>query len=59
MIGCDIAVAYFVYDGALGNNAAMQAVKQAGLFLISKMRHDSVLYFPYSGRGRPKNMVSK
>lgn len=58
LIGCDIAVAYFVYDGALGNNAAMQAVKQAGLFLISKMRHDSVLYFPYSGeysgRGRPK-----
>jgi len=58
LIGCDIPIAYFVYDGALGNNAATQMVKQTGLFLISKMRQDSVLYFPYtgeySGRGRPK-----
>ena len=58
LIGVDIQVAYFVYDGALGNNAAMQMVTQTDLFLISKMRHDSVLYFPYtgeySGRGRPK-----
>ena len=58
LIGCDIEVTYFAYDGALGNNYAMQMVKQTGLHLISKMRHDSVLYFQYageySGRGRPK-----
>lgn len=58
LIGCDLQVAYFVYDGALGNNAAVQMVKQTALHLISKMRHDSTLYFQdvgeYSGRGRPK-----
>ena len=36
----------------------MQMVKQMGLFLISKMRHDSELYLPYTGeylgRGAPK-----
>jgi len=45
-----------VYDGALGNNAGMQAVTQTGLHLISKLRHDSTLYLPYaggySGKGR-------
>ncbi|NOQ37128.1 MAG: transposase [Methylococcaceae bacterium] len=63
LIGCDIQVVYFVYDGALGNNAAVQMVKQTGLHLISKMRHDSVLYFQYtgeySGRGRPKKYGDK
>ena len=58
LIGVDMQIAYFVYDGALGNNAAMQMVKQMGLFLISKMRHDSELYLPYTGeylgRGAPK-----
>jgi putative transposase len=56
LIGVDLDVAYFVYDGALGNNAGLQAVKQTGLHLISKLRHDSTLYFPYvggySGKGR-------
>jgi putative transposase len=63
LIGCDIHVVYFVYDGALGNNAAVQMVKQTGLHLISKMRHDSVLYFQYlgeySGHGRPKKYGEK
>jgi putative transposase len=58
LIGVDMQIAYFVYDGALGNNAAMQMVKQTGLFLISKMRHDAELYFPYtgeySGKGAPQ-----
>lgn len=49
---------YFVYDGALGNNAGLQMVKQAGLHLVSKLRHDSTLYFPfageYSGKGKPR-----
>jgi putative transposase len=58
LIDHHINITYFVYDGALGNNYAVQMVKQIGLHLISKMRHDSVLYFQYegeySGKGRPK-----
>ena len=40
-----------VYDGALGNNAGLQGVTQTGLHLISKLRHDSKLYFPFAGLG--------
>ena len=58
LLGCDIRPCYFLYDGALGNNAGLQLVKQKGLHLISKLRHDSKLYFqytgPYAGRGAPR-----
>lgn len=58
-----LKVSYFVYDGALGNNGAVQMAKQCGLSLISKLRCDSVLYFPfageYSGRGRPAKYGEK
>ena len=58
-----LTIAYFVYDGALGNNAGFQLVKQAGLHLISKLRHNSTLYFPYngtySGKGKPKKYGDK
>ena len=54
----DIRPSHFVYDGALGNNGGLQLVKQTGLHIISKLRHDSTLYFPYSGdysgKGKPK-----
>jgi putative transposase len=63
LVGTDISVTYFVYDGALGNNAGMQAVRQCGLHIISKLRYDSALYFPYtgpySGRGRRKKYGKK
>jgi putative transposase len=55
-----LSVTYVVLDGQFGNNNALQVVRQAGsLHLISKLRHDSALFFPftgeYSGRGpRPK-----
>jgi len=49
LIGCVIKLNYLAYDGALGNNAGLQMVKQTGLHLISKLRHDSSLYFPYDG----------
>ena len=56
LIGNKIKIAYFVYDGAFGNNAAVQMTRQVGLHLISKLRCDSELYFKwqgvYSGRGR-------
>ncbi len=51
-----LLLVYFVYDGAFGNNAAVQMTRQVGLHLISKLRHDSALYFKYtgtySGKGR-------
>jgi len=46
LIGLDWGIVYFVYDGALGNNASLQAVKQAGLHWICQPRHDSTLVFP-------------
>ncbi|MDO9169785.1 MAG: transposase [Methylobacter sp.] len=63
LIGLDLGIVYFVYDGALGNNAGLQTVKQAGLHLICKLRHDSKLYFPYtgeySGKGKPRKYGEK
>jgi len=46
---------YFLFDGEFGNNFAVQMTSRIGLHLISKLRRDSELYFPwqgeYSGRG--------
>ena len=54
----DIDIVYFVYDGAFGNNNAVQMVKQCGLDIISKLQKNSALCFPnkdkYCGRGAPK-----
>ncbi|MBK8800021.1 MAG: transposase [Anaerolineales bacterium] len=37
---------YLVLDGHFGNNNVCQMVQQSlGLHLISKLRHDSALYF--------------
>ena len=58
-----VKVMYFVYDGAFGHNDALQMVKQLGLHLISKLRYDSALYFPYhgpyAGRGQRKKYGKK
>src|SRR2546430_5225622 len=42
-----VKVRYFVYDGAFGHNDALQMVTQLDLHLISKLRYDAALYFPY------------
>ena len=56
LIGNTLQLVYFVYDGAFGNNAAVQMTRQVGLHLISKLRNNSALYFAwngvYSGKGR-------
>ena len=44
LIGKAFNVAYFVYDGAFGNNAAAQMVTSCGMNLISKLRQDSSLF---------------
>ncbi len=58
LIGDSLKLTYFVYDGALGHNAGIQLVRQCGLHIISKLRYDSALFFPYdgpySGRGPHK-----
>jgi len=63
LAGADTGAAYFGRGGALGNCAGMQAVRLCGLRIISKLRYDSALYFPYagpySGRGRPKKYGKK
>jgi putative transposase len=50
LIGNDALLIYVVFDGAFGNNNAMQMVKQCGMQLISKLHRNSALYFPYSGK---------
>lgn len=56
LIGDTVKPVYFVYDGAFGNNAAVQMTRQVGLHLISKLKNNSALHFEwkgvYSGRGR-------
>jgi putative transposase len=48
-IGDAFKVVYFLFDGELGHNDAMHMVRQVGLHLISKLRYNSALYFPYDG----------
>jgi putative transposase len=48
-IGDSFKVVYFIFDGELGHHDAMQMVSQVGLHLISKLRYNSALYFPYDG----------
>ena len=50
IVNTDLTLVYFVFDGAFGNNNALQMVRQCQLHLISKMRHDSALYLPYAGK---------
>jgi putative transposase len=63
LIGARFQVIYFVFDGAFGHNDALQMVRQVGLHLISKLRYDAALYFPYhgsyAGRGKRKKYGSK
>lgn len=54
-----IRITYLALDGHFGNYPSAWLVRQTGLHLISKLRHDAALYEPfagqYAGRGpRPK-----
>ena len=48
-IGDAFKVVYFIFDGELGHHDAMHMVSQVGLHLISKLRYNAALYFPYDG----------
>jgi putative transposase len=43
---------YLAMDGHFGNYPAFQMVRQCGLHLISKLRWDAALCFPWDGVGR-------
>ena len=44
-----LAVSYLVLDGHFGNHHALQMARQCNLHLISKLRCDAALSFPYTG----------
>ena len=44
-----LSLTYLVLDGHFGNHNALQMAQQHHLHLISKLRSDSALYFPYTG----------
>jgi putative transposase len=44
-----LSVTYLVLDGHFGNHHALQMTRQCALHLISKLRCDAALYFPYTG----------
>lgn len=46
--GC-LSLTYLVLDGHFGNHPAMHMVRQCQLHLISKLRADAALFFPYAG----------
>jgi putative transposase len=44
-----LSLTYLVLDGHFGNHNALQMARQCNLHLISKLRCDAALYFPYTG----------
>jgi len=59
LLGIDLKPVYCVLDGAFGNNNALQMVRQCGLHLISKLRYDAALYFPYDGPQKKRGANKK
>ena len=44
-----VPLSHMVLDGHFGNHPALHMVRGCGLHLMSKLRHDAALYFPYEG----------
>ena len=49
LIAGSVPVVYLALDGHFGNTPTLQMVRGCGLHLISKLRSDAALYFPYDG----------
>lgn len=45
----EVPLTYLALDGHFGTNAAVQMVRGCGLQIVSKLRADAALYFPYEG----------
>jgi putative transposase len=59
LLGIDLVPVYCVMDGAFGNNNALQMVRQCSLHLVSKLRYDAALYFPYDGPQKKRGANKK
>jgi hypothetical protein len=59
LTGADMSLIYCVLDGAFGHNNALQMVQQCSLELISKLRWNSALYFPYDGPQKKRGANKK
>jgi len=44
-----LSVTYLGRDGPFGTHNALQMARQGNLHLMSKLRCDAALYFPYTG----------
>jgi putative transposase len=44
-----LPLTYLVLDGHFGNHPALRMVRQCKLHIISKLRQDAALFFPYAG----------
>jgi putative transposase len=49
LIAGRVPLVYLTLDGHFGNSPTLQMVRGCGLQLISKLRSDAALYFPYDG----------
>ncbi len=49
LIAGRLPVVYLAMDGHFGNSPTTQMIRGCGLHLISKLRSDAALYFPYDG----------
>ena len=49
LVGSDLAIRHVVLDGKFGNYPSTWTVCEAGLHIISKMRSDAALTYPYDG----------
>jgi len=49
LITTGLSVTYLVLDGHCGNHNALHMARQCNLHLLSKLRGDAALYFPYTG----------
>ena len=49
LMGDLVSLTYLALDGHFGNHPALYMTRQCNLHLISKLRSDAALYFPYQG----------
>lgn len=49
-----LPLTYLALDGHFGNHNALAMVRQCHLHLISKLRYDAALFFPYAGAPPPR-----
>jgi hypothetical protein len=49
LVGQRLTITHLLLDGKFGHNNAVQMALGCGLELVSKLRHDAALYFPYDG----------